>query len=231
MERFPEEACGVIVDGKYLPCRNIADDPVNHFEIDPVITNTLQAEDRLQGVAHSHPHARMPWPSKSDMRGQFATEVPWAIASVCYDGENPPAVFDLFWFGDQLPRLPLINREFRPNVTDCFELVRDWYLQERGIFIENHPRSHNFWEIKEDPFEHFERFGFARITVRELEIGDAMVCSLGNNGLPNHCAVLVDDGVLLHHKSNRLSCVESAAKWILNAKETGTFYRYVGTSE
>ncbi|MPW86907.1 phage tail protein, partial [Moraxella catarrhalis] len=33
---YPAECCGLIIDGQYYPCDNVAVNPTEHFEIDPI---------------------------------------------------------------------------------------------------------------------------------------------------------------------------------------------------
>ena len=68
------------------------------------------------------------------------------------------------------------------------------------------------------------RTGFRQLRPEEkLENGDVLLMSILGNGL-NHVAIFLD-GEVLHHLTDRLSCIEPYSKWLL--KCTGGRYRYV----
>ena len=52
---YPKEAAGLIVNGSYFPCRNIADDPENTFVINPVDYARAMLAERLKPLCiHIH---------------------------------------------------------------------------------------------------------------------------------------------------------------------------------
>lgn len=74
------ESCGLIVDGSYIPCRNMADG-VDEIRIDP--TDWVKAEDAgdIQAIVHSHPD-QPAMPSPLDMNECTASGLPWLIVSI-----------------------------------------------------------------------------------------------------------------------------------------------------
>ena len=54
-EMSPKEACGVVVDGQYWRCRNIADNPENDFVLDPRDYATARTFGSIESIVHSHP--------------------------------------------------------------------------------------------------------------------------------------------------------------------------------
>ena len=76
----PQEACGVVVGGKYWPCRNIADDPCAHFVIEPRDYATASFFGRVEAIVHSHPRGGEA--SEVDRVACAETKVPWHIWSV-----------------------------------------------------------------------------------------------------------------------------------------------------
>ena len=76
----PKEACGVVVDGKYWPCRNIADDPCADFVIKPKDYAVAAMFGSVQAIVHSHPEGGTA--SEADRRACTGTQVPWHIWSV-----------------------------------------------------------------------------------------------------------------------------------------------------
>src|SRR6476619_1042498 len=119
LAEFPKEACGFLIDGKFLPCKNIARDPENNFAISGGDFVFAKEEGTLEAILHSHPNGPA-FPSAADMKGQLATNVPWVI--VVTDGTT---VDDRWvWWGDQLPIAPLIGRPFMHGTSDCYTLIR-----------------------------------------------------------------------------------------------------------
>ncbi|MEK3786255.1 M67 family metallopeptidase [Paenibacillus sp. FSL K6-1230] len=74
----PTEICGVLL-GKYaaggmqieevLPVRNVAPDPLHHFELEPHtwVRLAMQHQNRMLAIFHSHPSSA-PTPSSRDLR-------------------------------------------------------------------------------------------------------------------------------------------------------------------
>lgn len=81
---YPRECCGVVVQKgrvqRYLPCRNIAADPEEHFHLS--LEDYAVAEDRgtVIAIVHSHPDATTQ-PSELGKAQCDATLLPWHIVS------------------------------------------------------------------------------------------------------------------------------------------------------
>lgn len=228
VEAYPEECCGIVVDGKYIRSKNVAEKPEESFEIEPELLQTFA--NQIQGIAHSHPKV-MPYPSKLDMEQQVLWDVPWAIASITCDGRNPPFCMDLFWFGDTLPRLPLRNRVFRPGVQDCYALARDYYYGQ-GIELPEMPRDHSWWMRDEEtgrPAQNLfvdllDASGFEIIKPSEVKAGDGFACPYGTS-IICHCGVLIDNDHVLHHLALKPSEVAKSYRWIERTVQGGKFFR------
>lgn len=215
-----------MVGGKYIRSKNVHEHPETNFRIDPVLLQTFAAED-IQAIAHSHPFVQ-PWPSKTDMEQQALWDIPWAIASVA--ANDDPFVMDLFWFGDCLPRLPLVGRPFRPGVQDCYALARDYYFVEHGLEIPDFPRDDNWWgrypgHEPENLFEeHLEASGFRVIDPIDVRPGDGFACPYATSVIC-HCGIILEGDRVLHHFSKRLSEIVPADKWVRRTVEGGRFFR------
>lgn len=77
---YPREACGLVVNGQYWPCRNIADEPEHRFVIEPRDYAVAAMMGKVEAVVHSHPH------------GGPASE--WD-QTVCSEGSVPWHIFEL----------------------------------------------------------------------------------------------------------------------------------------
>ncbi|XKE45760.1 NlpC/P60 family protein [Halomonas organivorans] len=210
---YPEEAVWLITPGECRRVANVAEDPRATFRVAKRDLAAAQARG-LCAVVHSHPNGP-DHPSEADMRGQVASGVPWGI--IATDGEAclPP----FWWGGDARP--PLVGRGFRHGVTDCYALIRDYYLLEHGIALPEFPRAWEWWRHGQDLYrDGFPRAGFRRIEPEEARPGDMFFAQL-RSPVPNHGGVLLEGGLALHHKTGRqavdatrLSMREPIARWL-----------------
>lgn len=228
IKRFPQEACGLIVKGEYISCTNIAKEPEKDFEIHKDIVTPYIIAGTLEAVIHSHPYevlSERSSPSRSDMQGQIATNVPWGIIDTDGKVVNKP-----YWWGDFILDTEIIGQEFHHGIHDCYAVIRKWYWQELGIILKEFPRDDKWWTVKEDLYtEGFEAAGFYRITKKELRNGDVILGKINSpHNLINHGGIYLDNaidghGIILHHLPNRLSRREPAGPYINRAD---LFLRY-----
>ena len=201
------EICGYVLDGKVFFVENQSESPAETF-------STQEVPDDAQAIFHSHPGGPF-YPSKLDMQQQMATDIPWAIAC------THPQRNEVFWFGDPVPSPPLLGRGFRHGVTDCYELIRDYYWQIHNIRLKQKPRSWEWWHDGERMYEdNFVDVGFFEVPMSEIAPSDVFLATI-NSETPNHAGVYIGDGLILHHVSSRsgydptrLSVIEPAARWM-----------------
>ncbi len=200
----PEEACGLIVDSAYIPCTNGHAQPDRHFLIPVAQFAPWTATGRLDAIVHSHndfAHA-----SHDDLAQQHASRVPWCILNLKHG-----ACTDVLWFGDQAPVAPLAGRKFHHGIYDCYSLVRDYYRIHRRTGLPVYPREINWWHTGEDLItRNLHNAGFQPVTTPRT--ADVVVMSIGA-AVPNHCAVYIGQGLILHHLYGRLSRIEPLTRW------------------
>jgi proteasome lid subunit RPN8/RPN11 len=80
VEQSPKEACGVVVDGHYWRCRNIADDPQQDFVMDPRDYAAASFYGKVEAIVHSHPLGGPA--SECDRRSCTGTKKLWHIWSM-----------------------------------------------------------------------------------------------------------------------------------------------------
>ena len=80
LEVAPKECCGVVVDGQYWRCRNIADKPENDFILDPRDYALARTFGPIQAIVHSHPQGGTA--SEADLKAQKQTKLTWHIFSI-----------------------------------------------------------------------------------------------------------------------------------------------------
>lgn len=80
LEHAPREACGVVVDGKYWRCRNIASDPKESFALNPCDYAAAALFGKVEAIVHSHPQGGPA--SEADHAACQHTRLPWHIYSM-----------------------------------------------------------------------------------------------------------------------------------------------------
>lgn len=198
-QEYPNESCGVVTAQGYVPAMNIAGDPKTDFAIDEKWFD----EQNALAVLHSHPDGNE-YPSESDMRGQLSTDIPWGIIPtrkfVRSEEDFTIHASPPFFWGKGVPIPELLQRGFRHGVTDCYELIRDWYKLERAITLPVYPREWGWWENGGDLYNTlFADAGFRRKKDHEdLAIGDVFLAQLNSSKL-NHGGVYIGNGQVIHH--------------------------------
>ena len=180
-EAFPRESCGLLVIRKgrevYWRCRNLGVG-TDQFVIHPEDYAKADEQGQIVAVVHSHP-GLPPEPSQADRVACEASGLPWHIVSVPND--TWASIEPMGYVA------PLVGREWSHGVLDCYALVRDWYQLERGVDLPN-----------------FARAGFAPVDASDLQAGDCFLMQVASS-VPNHAAVYLGDGLILHHLQGRLS--------------------------
>jgi proteasome lid subunit RPN8/RPN11 len=191
----PKEAVALVLadqDRTHLKLvENVHHEPTRAF----AISEGDWDQPGICSVVHSHVTTPST-PSRVDRVMCEETKVPWHIFSLktrMWDVIVPSGY-----------TVPLAGREFIWGVFDCFSLVRDYYRERLQIDFPNVPRPFEFWKQGLDLFsQYYEQCGFT--PVKTLQKYDVLGISLGSS-LPNHCALLVENGLIFHHPSGRLSC-------------------------
>ena len=224
---YPNEACGIVSKGVFIPCENTAENRVSNFRISP--THPAWFKDEVQAVLHSHttpyPDSRIDprTPSKADMQGQLTTVVPWGI--VYCDGNT---VTDAIYYGDKNNRPPLEGRSFVFNAQDCLCLAADYLYAEHGIELPVLPRDWDWFAKGEDLIgSNWKAWGFEEVALNDALPGDCVLFKTGT-AFVNHIGVYLGDDKLLHHQIGRLSCIEGLSRF---AKYIANLIRYKKNNE
>lgn len=222
LECYPQEACGVLIQKKYIPLENKHANPVQGFKFPQKVSQFLATSSTPYRILHSHTmeiYTGDPrTPSEEDMKGQIASTVDWGITHT--DGET---VSDILWFG--APRsLSLVKRPYIENVNDCFTLVRDYYFQNYGIDLGSFPRPKD-WEAWNPNY--IEKMYLDIPCLQEIEtgnyqIGDILGLKLGSSYL-NHLGVCNTKETFIHHLRDRISSEDKILKW---KKQIYRVFRY-----
>lgn len=214
---YPREGCGVIGISKgkleWIPCKNIASDK-DDFIFDSKEYLSIRRKYDILGIVHSHPDSSCE-ASESDINNCNALGIPYYIFSY--------PEMDLNIVHPKKNFNPLIGREYKFGVQDCFEAARDWY-KENGIELPpREPFEDDWWEKDIDYFteDYINSWGFRKVS--EPEKGDLLIFNV-DSAVGNHCGVYLQNDVFFHHAQKRLSCRENLYPfWI---KYLMSIYRY-----
>lgn len=217
-EQSPREACGLVIIFKgrqrYIPCRNLANGTDN-FILDPKDYEIADQEGEIVAVVHSHPNTSVN-PSQADLVSCESSGLPWFIIGIpseqwAYIEPNGYVA-------------PLVGRTWSHGVLDCYAIIRDWYKQERNIELLNFERSDEWWKHGQNLYlDNFSKAGFVETTQAELKTGDVILMTI-NSSVPNHGALYLGDGLILHHIHGRLSTREVFGGYYL--KNTTNYLKY-----
>jgi cell wall-associated NlpC family hydrolase len=198
----PNEGGGVLVIGKdVLTVANRSETPTESFDFG-TLGELEDAHGQLAAIFHTHPEDQPP--SMADLANCASTMLPWVIA-------GPNRIFVIY-----PERQAYGSREFAYGSADCFQLVADFYAQERGIFLPWFERPAPEWwhdSAAANPyFQHAAGCGFQVIPWAEcgpegLQPSDVVLMKIGAKQT-NHAAVYLGGGNILHHLWGHLSRVE-----------------------
>jgi hypothetical protein len=156
-------------------------------------------------------------PSLFDMQVFNGSDKPQGIMNYCcYEDEILP----VFWHDDIVPTVEsLEGRLYRwgdygsDGKGDCFAIIKDWFLLNKGFVIPSVPRD--FYD-KEKIYYTLGHIGLANIKQFErlnaLSIGDVLVFKIGKQG--EHSGIYIGNGQMLHHPSNGVSKVETVSRYV-----------------
>jgi len=198
---YPKEACGLIIQSgrtqTYMPCRNIADDPMQDFTLSQEDKRAAEAQGDILMVIHSHPDVPQLIPTEFDRVQCDHSGVEWGIMS-WPDGD----------FCTISPRgeRDFVGRQWVLGYADCWTLIMDYYRQEHGITLNNWSVDYEWWhDGKESRYDdNWEAEGFVQIDPAEMRPGD-MIMMRVQSPVTNHAAIYVGENLMLHHNSESLS--------------------------
>lgn len=198
---LPKEACGVIAkiknEIKYIRAENLADNN-DDFILDP---SCLEYVDDINGkvlyIVHTHPRSSCQ-PSSSDLQSIEEHGYPWIIM----DSNKQVSI-------TRPPCGPLLGREFNYGVADCLALVVDYYKTKFNVQIQEVPRFSTHWwsDFGMDFNQLLAQYTEFEI-VNNIKEHDILIMKLTEK-IPNHFAIYVGSGKIMHHAVGRLSVIEN----------------------
>lgn len=180
-KEYPRESCGLIVNGEYVPCKNVADNPEEMFAIAP------REWQECDAIVHSHPQGQ-PFLSGADRQMQSQSGKDWWLV-----------------VGGEIKKFryaPLLRgRKFEYGKYDCCTLIRDAYMLA-CIELIDAPRTTMKADIdNENIINQLKASGMRR--VEKIQAGDIVLTSW--QGKASHASVYIGDDTLVHHPAGQLS--------------------------
>lgn len=203
------ERCGLIVrDGQsnkptLIECENTSVEPSKFFRIEPEELHEIEEKYTPLAIWHTHPNEDA-GASQGDLvlvenYGLPCHIVSWPQAGHSY---TEPTGYVA----------PYEGRVFVHGLLDCYTIIRDWYQRERGVTLENFDRKDCWWRAEDGSppqnlyVDNFASQGFVEIEgdTRDFQVGDVVLMQI-DAAVPNHGAIYLGDGMILHHPHGRLS--------------------------
>lgn len=99
------------------------------------------------------------------------------------------------------------GRPFIHGMFDCYTLVRDYYKRNFNIFLPtNIQRDWEWWNKGENLYlENAKDCSFEE--AEDIKKHDVLLMKI-NSPVPNHAAIYIGDGKILHHMAGRFSTIQ-----------------------
>lgn len=196
----PHEACGVVVNGQFLPILNNSTEH-DAFAMDREEYYQATKDGGLEAVVHSHVYAP-PLASEGDRTMCEITAVPWLIVSWPL---GTYAVIEPSGY-----RAPLIGRTWCFGALDCWSMARDGFEAFTGIVVPDFDREWEWWRKGQNTIvDNVEAAGFVNLGQVMPRHCDMVVMQI-RSPVPNHVAVYLEpEGIILHHLQGRVSVRET----------------------
>jgi cell wall-associated NlpC family hydrolase len=102
-------------------------------------------------------------------------------------------------------------------VLDYYQVIVDWYARERGVVLKQFAREDNWWDDGSSDLytQGFPEAGFVKLAEdAPLEAGDVILMQIrARNGVSNHTAIYLGEGMILHHLHGRLLSRDLYGGW------------------
>lgn len=203
---YPREACGFLLeDGRMVELENRSPND-NEF----IISAEDYARHDEQIAAVWHTHNQMAGFSPADIQSCKQLHVPFMV----FDRTTGLS----FWL-DPRQSAGLLGRPWNYGIHDCYGAVRDWYYQQCGVVLGDYPRTkEGEWANPDFNYfeENWEREGFRKVGLDEVQRGDMLMFRIRNDHTCNHVAVVEDAGAghLFQHLVGRFSEIGVYSNWL-----------------
>ena len=112
----------------------------------------------------------------------------------------------------------LVGRQFLMGKNDCYSILRHIYKDNLGIELTNYARANDWW-LTDDVsmyLDNYEREGFQLlpdVKLDQIRPLDVFLIAIPDprrmeKVVTNHCAIYLNDGIVLHHRMGTLSSLD-----------------------
>ena len=219
--QLPREGCGLVIDNKYIPCKNISKDD-NSFTIGVEDYLAGLKRGKIQCLIHSHNDGHDA--SKLDVQQQISMDIPWGIINFVNNELD-----DMVFWGDSVTPLPLAGRVFWYGVHDCYTICRDWW-RLKGYTMSNVIRGGSSYknDISSFTFENMEKVGWYIIDIKDMQPGDGILFQIRGKKI-DHAAIYDGDEFMIHqiYKKASLSRRELMTSWSSRIKHIVRYKEFI----
>jgi proteasome lid subunit RPN8/RPN11 len=199
-KRWPSESLGFIVStkkgSKIVEANNSAADPRRGGRISAEEFERIEKKGEMLRLWHSHVNEGAE-PSMADKVISESQELPLDIV----------ALPDGIWshYDPEGYEAPLLGRPFVHGHLDCYALFRDFYKREPELKIDlpDFERPDDWWHKGGNLYmDNFKKAGFRMVD--SIQKYDGILMQIFSP-VPNHIAVYLGDGLMMHHVQDRIS--------------------------
>ena len=197
---FPNEACGAIINGTYVPFKNAHPEPYKAFLINDQKFFEHYILNEVECLVHSHNDSNMA--SLLDQQQQIELNIPSLIINL-----RSNSVMDCIVFGED-KIAPLEGRPFFYGAFDCIKLVQDYMKLILDIDLPTVPHDWEFWLTKNTLFEDWigSNNNFHEVELKDVKEHDLLFYNISGLRMLNHVAVVINNNKeVYHHMINNVS--------------------------
>lgn len=216
--KLPYESGGIFTDHNFIPFENESDTPSNKYYINNPDFYYLLSQEKIKCLIHSHNN--YPHSSIDDQRAQKDFDIPFCIINF----RNGTCEHVIFW-GNDIPKEPLIGRPFFFGVFDCLTLSADYIFNKYNKQVPTPDRDVDYWKYNQSLFEDTvsdKEYPIDFIDKDDITIDDFLFYKFDSKYI-NHVGTLMDNGRILHHFMGKKSCILPKSYFKKNIVAAGRF--------
>lgn len=199
-----QEICGLLIETptgvSVHHSQNNAANKSKYFVINPIDYIQASEKGKIIGCYHSHIDDNFDF-SEFDKNNAEKHKLTYVLYSIKAD--------KFIEYIPQNRKNNYLDRKFEIGKSDCFSLVRDYYLNEFKIKISDYQRKNGWFdENTEIIFQNFEKEGFRLLENNEKwEKYDILTFGKTEREL-FHFMIYLDNEIILHHPHDKYSIIE-----------------------
>jgi len=214
LEKRREETCGLIYrhdnKQKFLKCKNISSQKNKNFIINPQDFEMCSYKGEILACYHSHPRGVSF--SHEDIEQTFINDIPYLLYTIPKDK---------FYFFDPIKNHYLkkyLNIPFMYGISDCWNLVMDYYKNELSISLED-PAPERYLDPNKivDVSIHMESFNKSGLRIvpnlNSIKVNDLLILDGFGTDIATHFAIYLENNLILHNIYLKKTKIQSYRKW------------------